>query len=111
MSEKAAVRPFTFDFADAELDDLRTRVPATHWPDKETVDGYSQGTPLATVQVLCALAGPLFALATHPRGVAAAHPSPVDAAVAHPGGAVAVAHPGKGAWAQYEIEWPRSKPA
>jgi hypothetical protein len=30
------VRPFTFDVPDEQLDDLRRRVAATKWPDRET---------------------------------------------------------------------------
>ncbi|KOV67278.1 multidrug MFS transporter, partial [Streptomyces sp. AS58] len=46
------IRPFTFEFSDAELDDLRRRVQATRFPEKETVSDESQGTTLATVQEL-----------------------------------------------------------
>ncbi|AWW37906.1 epoxide hydrolase family protein [Streptomyces cadmiisoli] len=48
----ATIRPFTFEFSDAELDDLRRRVQATRFPEKETVSDESQGTTLATVQEL-----------------------------------------------------------
>jgi pimeloyl-ACP methyl ester carboxylesterase len=47
-----AVRPFKIDVSEADLADLRARVLATRWPEKETVDDLSQGTPLATVQAL-----------------------------------------------------------
>ncbi len=46
------VRPFTIDVPEADLEDLRARLAATRWPDKETVPDHSQGTPLATVQAL-----------------------------------------------------------
>ncbi|KAA0929769.1 epoxide hydrolase family protein [Streptomyces apricus] len=46
------IRPFTFEFTDAELDDLRARILATRWPDRETVRDRSQGTQLATVREL-----------------------------------------------------------
>ncbi|GAB3958554.1 epoxide hydrolase family protein [Micromonospora vulcania] len=46
------IRPFTVEIPQAELDDLRTRVAATRWPDKETVADQSQGVPLATIQAL-----------------------------------------------------------
>ncbi|MFE8950540.1 epoxide hydrolase family protein [Streptomyces sp. NPDC007856] len=52
MSGNTAIRPFTFEFTDAELDDLRARVRATRFPEKETVDDQSQGTQLATLQAL-----------------------------------------------------------
>ncbi|MEU2492471.1 epoxide hydrolase family protein [Streptomyces sp. NPDC007883] len=47
-----AIRPFTFEFTDAELDDLRARIEATRWPEKETVTDQSQGTQLATLREL-----------------------------------------------------------
>ena len=46
------VRPFTIEVPDAELDDLRARLVATRWPDKETVDDASQGPQLATMRAL-----------------------------------------------------------
>ncbi|WP_420453416.1 epoxide hydrolase family protein [Ilumatobacter sp.] len=48
------VRPFTIDVADEVLDDLRSRLANTRWPESEPVDDWSQGTPLAYVQDLCA---------------------------------------------------------
>jgi pimeloyl-ACP methyl ester carboxylesterase len=50
--ESAAVHPFTIEVSDAELDDLRARIVATRWPEKETVDDQSQGVQLATSQAL-----------------------------------------------------------
>ncbi|WP_171113629.1 MULTISPECIES: epoxide hydrolase [Streptomyces] len=50
--EATAIRPFTFEFSDAELQDLRARIEATRWPEKETVADQSQGTQLATIQEL-----------------------------------------------------------
>ena len=47
-----AVRPFTFEAPEAELDDLRTRIKATRWPEKETVTDDTQGVQLATIQKL-----------------------------------------------------------
>jgi pimeloyl-ACP methyl ester carboxylesterase len=47
-----AVRPFTIETPEAELDALRGRILATRWPDKETVEDHSQGVPLATMQAL-----------------------------------------------------------
>jgi hypothetical protein len=47
-----AIRPFTIEVADAELEALRARVAATRWPDKETVADHSQGVQLATIQAL-----------------------------------------------------------
>jgi pimeloyl-ACP methyl ester carboxylesterase len=47
-----AIRPFTINIPQEQLDDLRRRVAATRWPDKETVPDHSQGVQLATVQKL-----------------------------------------------------------
>ncbi|MFJ9704514.1 epoxide hydrolase family protein [Streptomyces sp. NPDC101234] len=47
-----AIRPFTSDFPEAELEDLRARIKATRFPEKETVDDQSQGTQLATIKEL-----------------------------------------------------------
>jgi pimeloyl-ACP methyl ester carboxylesterase len=49
-AEVAALRPFTIDVPDADLDDLRARIAATRWPEKENADDQSQGVPLATMQ-------------------------------------------------------------
>ena len=46
------VLPFRIDVPEAKLEDLRLRVAATRWPDKETVADHSQGVPLATIQEL-----------------------------------------------------------
>ena len=47
-----AIRPFTFEAPEAELEALRARIAATRFPDKETVEDQSQGTQLATIQAL-----------------------------------------------------------
>lgn len=47
-----AIRPFTYNASQAELDDLRRRILATRLPEKETVSDFSQGVPLATVKRL-----------------------------------------------------------
>ena len=47
-----AIRPFTIETPEAELEALRGRILATRWPDKETVDDLSQGVQLATMQKL-----------------------------------------------------------
>src|SRR4051812_39495633 len=46
------IRPFTIEIPEAELEDLRARIAATRWPEKETVDDASQGVQLATLQAL-----------------------------------------------------------
>ena len=45
-----AVRPFRVEIPQAEVDELRRRIAATRWPEKETVDDGSRGTPLAKLQ-------------------------------------------------------------
>lgn len=47
-----AIRPFHVEVADKELADLRNRLAATRWPDKETVADRSQGAQLASLQAL-----------------------------------------------------------
>src|ERR671911_123026 len=46
------VRPFRIDVPEADLVDLRRRIAATQWPEKETVADESQGVQLATIQEL-----------------------------------------------------------
>ena len=46
------IRPFRTDIAESALADLRARIKATRWPDRETVADDSQGVPLATMQEL-----------------------------------------------------------
>jgi pimeloyl-ACP methyl ester carboxylesterase len=46
----AAVRPFEVAFSDEQLADLRRRIQATRWPERETVADDSQGVPLALMQ-------------------------------------------------------------
>ncbi len=52
QTDKTAIRPFQFNFPDAELTDLRRRVNATKWPERELVTDASQGVQLATMQKL-----------------------------------------------------------
>jgi pimeloyl-ACP methyl ester carboxylesterase len=47
-----AIRPFRVNVPKADLADLRRRLAATRWPDKETVADQSQGVPLAKLQEL-----------------------------------------------------------
>ena len=47
-----AIRPFRVDVPDELLVDLRRRLAATRWPDRETVTDESQGVQLATMQEL-----------------------------------------------------------
>jgi pimeloyl-ACP methyl ester carboxylesterase len=56
MTEKpagaTAIRPFTIEIPEADLEELRARIAATRWPDKETVADQSQGVQLETIQAL-----------------------------------------------------------
>jgi pimeloyl-ACP methyl ester carboxylesterase len=47
-----AIRPFRIKVPEAELVDLKRRIAATRWPDKETVADQSQGVQLARLQKL-----------------------------------------------------------
>src|SRR6202045_4869497 len=51
-SDKTAIRPFHVNVPEVELTDLRRRIEATRWPDRETVGDASQGVQLATTQAL-----------------------------------------------------------
>ncbi len=51
-SDKTAIRPFHVDVPEAELTELRRRINATKWPERETVTDASQGVQLATIQAL-----------------------------------------------------------
>jgi pimeloyl-ACP methyl ester carboxylesterase len=51
-ADETTIRPFHVNFSEAELTELRRRVNATRWPDKETVTDTSQGVQLATTQAL-----------------------------------------------------------
>jgi len=47
-----AVRPFRVEVPEAELTELRRRINATRWPERETVTDHSQGVPRATMEKL-----------------------------------------------------------
>src|SRR5262245_8581265 len=51
-AEDQSIRPFKVQVPQAALDDLRRRIAATRWPDKETVADQSQGAQLAKLQEL-----------------------------------------------------------
>ena len=51
-ADKTAIRPFTFTAPEADLVELRRRIKATVWPERETVTDASQGVQLATIQAL-----------------------------------------------------------
>jgi pimeloyl-ACP methyl ester carboxylesterase len=46
------VHPFQIDVPEADVDELRRRVQATRWPDRETVSDQSQGAQLAKIEEL-----------------------------------------------------------
>ncbi|MFF9150532.1 epoxide hydrolase family protein [Streptomyces sp. NPDC014861] len=48
------ITPFRVAVTDAQLADLDSRLARTRWPDRETVDDWSQGMPLGYAQELCA---------------------------------------------------------
>jgi pimeloyl-ACP methyl ester carboxylesterase len=52
LDAPATVRPFHVSFPDTALSDLRRRVEATAWPDRETVPDNAQGVQLVTMQAL-----------------------------------------------------------
>ena len=52
MATKDEIRPFSFHAPEAELADLRRRINATKWPDREQVADDSQGVRLDTIQKL-----------------------------------------------------------
>jgi pimeloyl-ACP methyl ester carboxylesterase len=51
-TDPTSIRPFHFTASTEALDDLRRRVNATNWPERETVTDASQGVQLATIQSL-----------------------------------------------------------
>ena len=50
--DKTTIRPFHVNVAEADLTELRGRINATRWPERETVTDASQGVQLATTQAL-----------------------------------------------------------
>jgi pimeloyl-ACP methyl ester carboxylesterase len=51
-TENIDIRPFHVNVPEAELTELRRRINATKWPERETVNDASQGVQLATMQAL-----------------------------------------------------------
>ena len=51
-SENTSIRPFQVNTPETELTELRRRINATRWPERETVPDASQGVQLATTQAL-----------------------------------------------------------
>ena len=48
-----AIKPFRIAVGDRVLDDLRSRLRNTRWPEAEVVDDWSQGAPLAWIKEVC----------------------------------------------------------
>jgi hypothetical protein len=51
-ADRTAIRPFEVHVPEEDLVDLRRRIAATRWPERETVADQSQGVQLATMQEL-----------------------------------------------------------
>jgi len=51
-ADKDAIRPFRAHISDADVADMKRRLAATRWPDKEPVADASQGAQLANLQEL-----------------------------------------------------------
>ena len=51
-AEDVSIRPFTVNFPAEKITELRRRIAATQWPERETVTDTSQGVQLATMQDL-----------------------------------------------------------
>jgi pimeloyl-ACP methyl ester carboxylesterase len=52
QGSRTAIRPFRVTVPEAELTELRRRITATRWPERETVEDASQGVQLETIQAL-----------------------------------------------------------
>src|SRR4051812_37358224 len=52
MADSPAIRPFRISIPETQLAEMKRRIAATQWPEKETVADESQGVPLATMQEL-----------------------------------------------------------
>jgi hypothetical protein len=48
-----SIHPYRIEIPDADIADLKRRLAATRWPEREPVDDWSQGTPLAYLQAVC----------------------------------------------------------
>jgi hypothetical protein len=51
-AEDASIRPFRIDIPQRALDDLRRRIAATKWPERETAADSTRGVQLATMREL-----------------------------------------------------------
>src|SRR3979411_1299662 len=62
VAEDIAIRPFRIDVPEEALVDLRRRIAATRWPERETVADETQGVQLAIIQELVRYWGSEYAL-------------------------------------------------
>ena len=62
-TDKTAIRPFRFEAPEADLIELRRRIKATRFPERETVTDFSQGVQLTFMQALARLLGNRLQLA------------------------------------------------
>src|SRR5581483_9721417 len=51
-TDNTAIHPFQVNVPETELTELRRRINATRWPERETVSDATQGVQLATMQAL-----------------------------------------------------------
>ena len=47
------ITPFEIDIPDEQLDDLKQRLANARWAEAETVEDWSQGTPLSYLKEVC----------------------------------------------------------
>ena len=45
-NDAVTIKPFNLSIPDSDLQDLDCRLRSTRWPDRETVEDWSQGVPL-----------------------------------------------------------------
>src|SRR5258707_12601665 len=53
FSMSVEIKPFRIAVGDDVLDDLKSRLRRTRWPEAELVDDWSQGAPLQWIQEVC----------------------------------------------------------
>src|SRR5258708_20875357 len=53
MSMSASIKPYRISVSDDVLDDLKSRLRNTRWPEAELVDDWSQGAPLKWIRDIC----------------------------------------------------------
>ena len=52
MTDHSALRPFTIDIPQTQIEDLQARLAAARWPDQLPDVGWSQGVPVTEVREL-----------------------------------------------------------